>query len=200
MLRLLNRFFFKYLAEWFIFSGLLMLFAALVTGWYVRMSDRQQIVSAYFNLKTLVDALQLYSFENPLSQVFSPVNNAGQGIVLCPVRDNNIKGLAFLTTPIAYLSPLPEDPFMELSMGQLFEAPAVLHWVKQEGNEPFTHIGWGAMSVGPALMLPPQYSIHVLQEIPFSTAMLQRNLFDVSNGLRSLGILYHDSLGNSNAL
>lgn len=200
MLRLVIRFFFKHLVELFIFSGLLLLMTALMTGWYVQMRDRQQIVYSYSNLKSLVDALQLYSFDNPDSQVFPPVDYTGQGVVLCPVRENNIKGLSFLTTPTSYIHSLPHDPFMKQSMGKNYDAPAVLHWVKQNGNTPFTHIGWGAMSVGPALMLPPQYSIQALQEIPFSTAPLHWNLFDASNGLRSLGILYHDSLGNSNAL
>lgn len=194
------RFLLKHLIELCIFSGLVMLLGVALTGWYMHMREMQQITYSHSNLKTLVDALQLYSFENPGATVFPPTNNNQQGIVLCPVRDNNLNGLAFLTTPTAYLHSLPPDPFMERSMGESFDAPAVLHWVKRDRKKSLIHIGWGAMSVGPALRLPPQYSIHVLQEIPNSTKKLHHNLFNVSNGLRSVGILYHDSLGNSNRL
>jgi hypothetical protein len=194
------RFILKHLIELCIFSGLLMLLVAALAGWYVHMREMQNITYSHTNLKSLVDALQLYSFENPDSKVFPPAIDNQDGIVLCPVRDNNLHGLSFLTTPSAYIKTIPPDPFMEQSMGKSFEAPAVLHWVKSNGDEPFTHVGWGAMSVGPALQLPPQYSIHVLREIPFSASKLNYNLFDTSNGLTSVGILYHDSLGNSNSL
>lgn len=194
------RFLIKHLIELCIFTGLVMLLGAALTGWYMHMRDLQQITHTHTNLKTLVDALQLYSFENPNSTIFPPTTGGQQGIVLCPVPDNNRKGLSFLTTPTAYLSTIPQDPFMGQSMGKSFDAPAVLHWVKKVEKQPFTHIGWGAMSVGPGLILPPQYSIHVLREVPFSTVKLNQNIFDTSNGLKSVGILYHDSLGNSNHL
>lgn len=190
----------KNIIELCIFSGLMMLLVAILAGWYVRMNEKQQITNTHTNLKSLVDALQLYSFENPQSTVFPPDHNDQPGIVLCPVPENNRNGLSFLTTPTAYLSTVPQDPFMGQSMGKSFDAPAVLHWVKKEEKKPFTHIGWGAMSVGPAMILPPQYSVHVLREVPFSTAKLNHNIFDTSNGLKSVGILYHDSLGNSNHL
>ncbi len=200
MLYFVRRFFFKHLSELFILSGLLLLLAVAAAGWYTQWINRSQITHAHINLKTLVDALQIYSYDHPYANVFPPENAAKQGIVLAPVRDNNLNGLAFLTTPTAYVSALPVDPFMKQSMGKEYKAPAVLHWVKNEENNPFTHIAWGAMSIGPALHLPPQYSIRVLDEVPYSAVPLNRNLFNPSNGLHSLGILYHDSLGNSNSL
>lgn len=198
--KIMIRFVVKNSIELCIFSGLMLLLVASFAAWYSHMSEMQRITNTQTNLKSLVDALQLYSFENPQSTVFPPTKNDQQGIILCPVKENNLKGLTFLTTPTSYLNTISPDPFMKLSMGKTFDAPAVLHWVKQNGKEPVTHIGWGAMSIGPALQLPPQYSVNVLREIPYSTSKLHNNLFDTSNGLHSVGVLYHDSLGNSNQL
>lgn len=205
MFHKLERFVFVHLVELLTFGGLAILLFVAGMAWYDRSSSTSEAVQALKTLKSMVTALELYSFENPGARVFPPAlgeQPSNGDIVLCPVRENNQAGLGFLTTPAPYLGAIPADPFMSRATGRNGHPPVALRWVRGEagGDNGHRHIGWGAMNVGPALELPPMYDITVLQQVPYFAKPLRENLYDPTNGMNSYGILYHDSLGNHNSL
>lgn len=194
---------FRHLAEVLMLSGLILLLLTAIAPVYERSLMRAKISTSYHTLHDLVEALQVYSHEQPNNAIFPPdMSMLLPGANLCPIPDPAPAALRFLTTPTAYLSKIPYDPFTS----QILErpdslTPFVAHWVKS-GDEHsllapvFSNIGWGAFSIGPSLALPPQYSITVLRRVPYENSSLRVNLFSPSNGLTSLGLVYKDSLGN----
>ena len=202
----LERFLFVHFAEMLILSGVTILLFVMGSAIYDRSRLSSSITRTYSHMVELVNALQIYSLENPQSRVFAPdMSRVDPGVVLAPIRENNLHGLSFLTTPIAFLESIPDDPFMSRAMVGANQTSVALHWVRmvmdeQQRDWSINSIGWGAMSVGPSLRLPPQYDVTVLREVPYETAALRGNLYHPSNGLASVGILYHDSLGNRTRL
>lgn len=201
----LERFIFEYLVEICLFSGLALLLILSILPRYEQSRLKTHVAEVCSNLNHLVDALQLYITENPKSKVFPP-KNLEPGYFLCPIRDNTPFSLRFLTTPSSYLEKIPTDPFLKkASQEKQDQTPVVLHWVKIAGpslDKPtdYLHIAWGALSIGPSLRLPPQYNLRVLRLVPYEVHPLTQNFYSPTNGLRSLGLLYHDSLGNSSKL
>ncbi|MEW6235573.1 MAG: hypothetical protein AB1656_09325 [Candidatus Omnitrophota bacterium] len=202
-----ERFVFEYLVEIFTFSGLALLLLLLFLPGYEKSRARARLAESYQNLELLVEALHLYTCDHPASRVFPPDPNSYEpGFFLCPIRDNDPTLLYFLTTPAPYLDRIPSDPFMDRVSGKRKNSSAaVLHWVKIAGSSldsptDYVHIAWGALSVGPSLNLPPQYSIRALRLVPYESILLRQNLYAPTNGLRSLGLLYHDTLGNVSRL
>ncbi|RJP25387.1 MAG: hypothetical protein C4527_17105 [Candidatus Omnitrophota bacterium] len=203
----IERFVFKHVAEILIFSGLFLLIIVLFIPKYDQKSHVAKLVHSYHGLKTLVEALRIYSHDHLDNHAFPPdPDYLIPGILLCPIRSNTPANLTFLTTPVSFLSHVPIDPFLsEVDKHQRDLTPVVLHWVQtshdtEKHPKGYFHIAWGALSVGPALELPPQYDITVLRRVPYESWPLRNNLFDPTNGLKSMGILYHDSLGNSTKL
>lgn len=194
---------FRHVAEVLMLSGLILLLLTVTVPVYERSVLRAKVASSYHTLNDLVEALQVYSHEQPASKVFPPdMQMLIPGINLCPIPEPQPDNLRFLTTPTAYLTKIPYDPFTSQILQQPDTlTPFVTHWVKA-GNEhslmapEFSNIGWGAFSIGPSLALPPQYSITVLRRVPYENSSLRANLFSPSNGLTSLGLVYKDSLGN----
>ncbi len=203
----IREFLFRHVVEVLLLSGLILLFLTATVPIYERSRGRSQIAGAYANLHQLVEALLVYAHEQPKNQMFPP--DQGMllpGINLCPIIDPAPQNLTFLTTPTAYLPSLPYDPFLSQVIQKPNSlTPFVTHWVKS-GNESslmveeYSTIGWGAFSIGPSLKLPPQYSITVLRRVPYESYPLRRNLYNPSNGLNSLGLIYYDSLGNRSPL
>lgn len=194
---------FRHMAEVLMLSGLILLLMTAIAPVYERSVLRAKVASSYHNLNDLVEALQVYSHEQPASRIFPPdMEMLLPGINLCPIPEPAPGNLLFLTTPTAYLAKVPFDPFTSQIL-QKSDAltPFVTHWVKA-GNEhslmasEYSNIGWGAFSIGPSLSLPPQYSITILRRVPYENGSLRANLFSPSNGLTSLGLVYKDSLGN----
>ncbi len=201
----IERFAFKHLVEVLIFSGLLLLLIVLFIPNYDKRHQVTDIVLSYQRITSLVEALQIYIHENPDHPVFPPnPDRLFPGVVLCPIRSNTPANLSFLTTPVAFLEHVPIDPFIsQVDQKSRELPPVVLHWVQtstEKNKKDYLHVAWGGLSVGPALELPPQYDITVLRKVPYETGPLRNNLYHPSNGLRSLGIIYHDSLGNSTQL
>lgn len=160
---------------------------------------RSQLTDSYLGLKTLVDALRLYSTDRPDNRAFPPdVEWLIPGIVLCPLHEPDPDRLYFLTNPTAYLRAIPNDPFITEVMKKENRTPIILHWVKSDYQSTrYTHTAWGALSVGPSLAVPPDYDLSVLRRTPYETRPLRFNLFDPSNGTQSAGFLYFDSFGNA---
>ncbi len=202
-----EQFLFKHLVEVLILSGVLLLLLTAVAPFYQKSLIRSKVSSSYENLNELVEALMLYSHEQPVNQVFPPTQSTlSPGISLCPIIDPYPENLSFLTTPVSYLANVPCDPFVsEVLDSSEFLTPFVVHWIRS-GNDHslralgYSNIGWGAFSIGPALDLPPQYTITILRRVPYENGSLSRNLYNPSNGMNSVGLIYYDSLGNRSAL
>ncbi len=195
---------FKHLVEILVFSGLLLLLAVTFIPGYEKGREKSQIAVSYQTIQSLVNALQIYQFDNPESRIFPPdFETLYPGIGLCPIQDTEPERLVFLTKPDALLKEPPIDPFMtQVVEPKRSQAPVTLHWVKptrftSELAEDYEHVAWGALSVGPSLQLPPQYDITVLRKVPYETKPLRSNLFDPTNGAKSMGLIYYDSLGNT---
>lgn len=203
----MKEYIFRHLVEVLLLSGLILLLLTATVPVYERGRTRSQLAGAYKNMHELVEALLVYSHEQPTSVIFPPdPDMLLPGINLCPIVDPLPKHLAFLTSPTAYLQEMPNDPFLSQAVQHdLLLTPFVAHWVKS-GNQSsllapdYSTIGWGAFSIGPALKLPPQYSITVLRRVPYETFPLRSNLYHSSNGLTSMGLVYYDSLGNHSDL
>ncbi|MGC9326788.1 MAG: hypothetical protein ACP5I1_04065 [Candidatus Hinthialibacter sp.] len=202
-----QEFVFCHLAEVLLFSGLLLLLITVTAPIYERSRLRSQLTLSYQNLNELVEALLIYSYEQPGSGIFPPRLEALlPGINLCPILDPIPRNMVFLTTPTAYLEGIPYDPFLSRIVEDSKSlTPFVTHWVKA-GNASslmaaeYSNIAWGAFSIGPAVKLPPQYSITVLRRTPYENFSLRNNLYDASNGLTSIGLVYYDSFGNKTAI
>ncbi len=180
------------------FILLIILTVSLIPG-YQAGRNRTQLTGVYRELSTLVGSLLLYSSENPRNRVFSPDPGwLNPGIVLCPLQPPEPARLSFLTTPAAFIPRPPRDPFVTEAMKRSDCTPFILHWVKSNCQSPgYTHIAWGAFSVGPSLSVPPKYDFSVMRRTPYEARPLRFNLFNLSNGLLSSGFLYHDSFGNT---
>ncbi|MBN2327039.1 MAG: hypothetical protein JXR73_07780 [Candidatus Omnitrophica bacterium] len=203
----LQEFVFCHLAEVLLFSGLILLLITVTAPMYERSRLRSQLALSYQNLNELVEALLVYSYEQPESEIFPPRLDALlPGINLCPIVDPVPRNMVFLTTPAAYLDEIPYDPFLSRIVEHTESlTPFVTHWVKAGSASSlmapeYSNIAWGAFSIGPAVKLPPQYSITVLRRTPYENASLRKNLYDPSNGLTSIGLIYYDSLGNKTSI
>lgn len=196
-------FLFEYLVEICLFSGLLLLLVLAFVPKFERSQIRSHLIETYRNMQNIVEALQVYTNDYPHHRYFTPTRDSyTPGYFLCPLQDNAIGSLTFLTTPIPYINRVPVDPFLKQATGnRRDQTSVVLRWMKAAGprlDDPteYIHIGWGSLSVGPALDFPPQYQLRVLRLIPYESAPLRQNLYHPSNGLRSMGILYYDTFGN----
>ncbi|MBD3268193.1 hypothetical protein GF373_16130 [bacterium] len=192
--------FINHLFEVFLLSGIILLFVALLYSGFERMWIRSHVVEAYSGLHSILSSLQAYSVENPSSEVFPPAKDRVLGgIVLCPLKETQPAMLHFLTTPVSYIETIPSDPFISQAVEEdRPQTPLILHWVRLGSSiEPYRHIAWGGFSIGPALVLPPTYQLDNFRKVTESTAALRRTYYNPSNGLRSLGILYQDSMGNT---
>ncbi len=203
----IERLAFKHLAEIFIFSGILLLLIVLLIPKFEQKTHVTKIAQSYQGLSSLVKALQIYTVEHPNNDRFPPDPELlFPGIILCPIRSNTPANLAFLTSPVSFIEQPPIDPFMSAVDERKRDlTPIVLHWVKtskeiEQYPNGYSHIAWGALSVGPSLELPPQYDITVLRRVPYESWPLRANLFDPSNGMESIGIIYKDNLGNTTKL
>lgn len=190
-----------WVAEMCIASGLMVLIFLVVFTNYERITLRGKIETSYAGMKVLLEALELYSIDNPSSPVFPPdLSFEMAGIVLCPIPDPSISLLHFLTTPVSYLERTRHDPFMtKVYGGDEAKSAGVIHWVfrpkDETGTKEYRHFGWGVFSIGPSLRLPPAYTA-IFQSVPYQTLALEKYCYHPSNGLRSPGLLYMDSLGN----
>lgn len=162
------------------------------------------VVRTVRDLQRIVYSLDKYTEQHPAHLRFPPGPFLDlPGAELCPIQNPHLSSLVFLTTPIAYMKSVPIDSFVsQMDQGQPRTA-VVLHWVKayhkwEESFFPYRHIGWGALSPGPSLSLPPNYEISMLRRVPYEIQSLQSMLYHPSNGLRSVGILYYDTMGNHN--
>lgn len=196
--RILNGF-----SEILVSSGIAMLLFVVVFSNYQRIMLKNEIASSYTGMTELMHALELYSVDNPESYVFPPDPSLSQvGVVLSPIQEPTFAFLNFLTTPVAFLKKMPVDPFMTQAYGGNEDKSAgVIHWIYraeelEPKNSPYRHIGWGIFSIGPSLRLPPAYT-SIFKNVPYQTYSLESHYYQPTNGLRSPGILYMDSLGNS---
>ncbi len=199
-----ERFFFEYVVEISVFTGLFLLLLMVLYPTYEGKVVKSQITQSYKQIHSLVEALQIYSLENPDSRAFPPASDGLMpGIFLCPIRENDNQTLQFLTTPQAYLESVPADPFIsQTTQADSIQTPVVLHWVKIAGRSldnatDYNHVAWGALSVGPSLHLPHRYDISVFRLVPYEVGPLYRSLYNPTNGLHSMGFIYRDTMGNA---
>lgn len=167
---------------------------------------RHTLAHTLLDLQRVVQALEIYTEYHPTHRRFPPGPFLDlPGIELCPLKPPKPMLLSFLTTPVPYLKSVPIDPYVTQVDKGIPSTAVVLHWVQahhvwDEEFFPYRHIGWGALSPGPSLRLPPNYEISILRRVPYETQPLQSILYHPSNGLRSVGILYYDTMGNRNEL
>lgn len=195
--------FLAHLVESLLFSGILLLLILVFYPQYERLHQRRELADSTQNLHNLVEALLIYTSDQPGHRAFPPSPyRVNTGIALCPILPPEPCHLAFLTTPVPYMPRLVKDPYLTRMAGDIPQTPFILHWIKTGSlslmnREDYIHLGWGAFTVGPSLALPAAYDVSIFQWVPYDTRPLRFYYFNPSNGLVSLGFVYWDSLGNT---
>jgi type II secretion system protein G len=169
------------LIELLIVVAIIGILAAIAVPNFLNAQIRAKVSRTYADETALSTALEMYYLD---VGAYPPEDNNGQ-------EQRNFSKLIRLTTPIAYMTTIPSDPFNQLSDSPLFPEPpkpyATYHYTTSNDSR-----------ISPALSWWGPYSWNLMGYGPDRDPSSFQGLdYDATNGLVSLGNILLWGSGNS---
>jgi type II secretion system protein G len=185
------------LIELLIVVAIIGILAAIAVPNFLNAMVKAQVSRAMTDMKTIGDAAEMYA----LDQGRIPIGYS-EGTAL-GLWDSNHRGNCYnrFTTPVAYLSSIPFDPFAEKKYGGYRPGEA-------EQTNTYKYYWWGTMygangnlqllqqgytymqrCIGPSLVERPPYGHTILLNNSFD------NVYHPTNGVKSVGWIFRTNKG-----
>lgn len=166
------------LIELLIVVAIIGILAAIAVPNFLNAMMRSKIAKAESEMRSIITALESYRIDK---NIYPPWINA-DGVARNPLN----RRLIPLTTPVAYMSSVPQDPFIYGAPGQRIVESQDQSYITYDYTEAWSRINHQKLSI-----LPPQArcaEFKLTSAGPdYENTWGNSVTFDITNGLRSFG-------------
>jgi type II secretion system protein G len=170
------------LIELLIVVAIIGILAAIAVPNFLNAQVRAKIAKAESEMKSLGDAIEMYKIDNNRYPLFV----GADGVNINPVN----RRLIPLTTPIAYISSVPQDPFLKSRFGQRIVEDQHEAYVTYDYVDAWSIINHGNQSIVGRSLRCSEWQISGAGPDNNADTYGTAPLYNASNGLRSWGDMY----------
>lgn len=193
------------LIELLIVVAIIGILAAIAVPNFIAAQTKAKVSRVYADMKNLSTAVGMYEIDNGRTPIGS-----GEGMRLGIWSNDTRIAWLRLTTPVAYIGSIPNDPFGRASSGfSVFDNEIIVHYIYNTNDNPTERFGnmgamrevgyiWYMYSPGPGLTEPvspwPDHIIAANNRGSNQFSPTQR-IYEASNGIQSEGWIVWTNAG-----
>jgi len=179
------------LIELLIVVAIIAILAAIAVPNFLEAQVRSKVSRVMSDMRTIAVAIECYTVDNNKPPIGWAV---GVGLTLwnwVPGHASNFGPYRQLTTPVAYLTSIPDDPFAVFAKGDTGGTPEHFGWYYHWEAGWFTEKGylWHVRSVGPSHKFCGVYPEGMME------AGTTEYIYDATNGTKSSGWIIRTNKG-----
>jgi len=181
------------LIELLIVVAIIAILAAIAVPNFLEAQTRSKLSRVKTDMRTMAVALECYITDHNAPP---PGQNDYVDLLGLSLRDANLRAQVRLTTPVAYLTSIPLDPFF-VAQNDPHERKQYTYMAFDKGDtgphyacfvKGYT---WGLQSKGPSMKNPPTgYGMQNIVAIPYVD-----DIYDATNGTNSSGVVIRTNKG-----
>ena len=182
------------LIELLIVVAIIAILAAIAVPNFLEAQVRSKVARVKTDMRTMATAIESYAVDYNAA----PLGQDDWWALYPDYPTANGKALSYLTTPVAYLTSLPTDPFFAMT-GVDFVQRQSYTYMRFDASDVGDYLDasglgyrWGLQTKGPSMQQPGMaYGMHSI----LARADGIQCIYDATNGTKSLGVIIRTNKG-----